>query len=94
MVNWILKKIVGSKNQREIRRLRKVVAQINEIEAQLQSLSVTLLVGPEGGLSEQEVESARLHGFRSVSLGPRILRVETAALVAVALTQSALGGLD
>jgi preprotein translocase subunit SecA len=39
MVNWIFKKIVGSKNQREIRRLRKVVAQINEIEAQLQSLS-------------------------------------------------------
>jgi len=42
----------------------------------------------------KKVESARLHGFRSVSLGPRILRVETAALVAVALTQSALGGLD
>lgn len=39
MVNWILKKIVGSKNQREIKRLRKIVAQINEIEAHLQSLS-------------------------------------------------------
>jgi 16S rRNA (uracil1498-N3)-methyltransferase len=67
---------------------------LRQVLAQLQSLSVTLLVGPEGGLSEQEVESARAHGFRSVSLGPRILRVETAALVAVALTQSALGGLD
>ena len=39
MVNWILKKIVGSKNQREIKRLRKVVTQINEIEAQLGTLS-------------------------------------------------------
>ena len=39
MVNWILKKIVGSKNQREIKRLRKIVAQINEIEARLTSLS-------------------------------------------------------
>ena len=39
MVNWILKKIVGSKNQREIRRLRKVVAQINEIEEGLKTLS-------------------------------------------------------
>jgi 16S rRNA (uracil1498-N3)-methyltransferase len=67
---------------------------LRQVLAQLQSLSVTLLVGPEGGLSEEEVASARAHGFRSVSLGPRILRVETAALVAVALTQSALGGLD
>jgi len=39
MVNWILKKIVGSKNQREIKRLRKIVTQINEIEARLTSLS-------------------------------------------------------
>ena len=39
MVNWILKKIVGSKNQREIKRLRKVVTQINQIEAQLGTLS-------------------------------------------------------
>ncbi|MDD5350754.1 MAG: preprotein translocase subunit SecA, partial [Chthoniobacteraceae bacterium] len=39
MVNWILKKIVGSKNQREIRRLRKVVEQINAIEAGLNTLS-------------------------------------------------------
>jgi 16S rRNA (uracil1498-N3)-methyltransferase len=67
--------------------LRRVLAEVTHAP-------VTLLVGPEGGLSEEEVESARAHGFRSVSLGPRILRVETAALVAVALTQSALGGLD
>jgi len=39
MVNWILKKILGSKNQREIRRLRPIVEKINEIEVQLQSLS-------------------------------------------------------
>ncbi|MDP9292505.1 MAG: preprotein translocase subunit SecA, partial [Verrucomicrobiota bacterium] len=39
MVNWLLKKIVGSKNQRDVRRMRPIVARINEIEAQLQSLS-------------------------------------------------------
>ncbi len=39
MVNWILKKIVGSKNQREIRRLRPIVEKINELEVQYQSLS-------------------------------------------------------
>ena len=39
MFNWIIKKIIGSKNQREIRRLQPVVRQINEIEASLDSLS-------------------------------------------------------
>jgi 16S rRNA (uracil1498-N3)-methyltransferase len=62
--------------------------------AQVPPAPVTLLIGPEGGFSENEVESARAQGFRSVGLGPRILRVETAALVAVALTQAAVGGLD
>ncbi|MEI8285087.1 MAG: preprotein translocase subunit SecA [bacterium] len=39
MFNWILKKIIGSKNQRELRRMLPIVKQINEIEADLQSLS-------------------------------------------------------
>jgi 16S rRNA (uracil1498-N3)-methyltransferase len=67
---------------------------LRQVLAQMPSASVILLVGPEGGFSEGEVERARLHGFRAVGLGPRIMRVETAALVAVALTQSAMGGLD
>jgi 16S rRNA (uracil1498-N3)-methyltransferase len=55
---------------------------------------VTLLIGPEGGLAVEEVVEARTHGFVPVGLGPRILRVETAAIVAVALVQAAAGGLD
>jgi 16S rRNA (uracil1498-N3)-methyltransferase len=55
---------------------------------------IALLVGPEGGLSVEEVVEARTHGFLPVGLGPRILRVETAAIVAVALVQAASGGLD
>src|SRR3954466_11022409 len=39
MVSWILKKILGSKNQREIKRMRPMVERINEIEAQLQNVS-------------------------------------------------------
>src|SRR6476469_2478827 len=39
MVGWILKKIVGSKNQREVKRMLPVTKQINDLEAQLQSLS-------------------------------------------------------
>lgn len=42
---------------------------------------VVLAVGPEGGWTEKEVQGARNHGWQTVSLGPRILRVETAALV-------------
>jgi 16S rRNA (uracil1498-N3)-methyltransferase len=46
---------------------------------------VCLLIGPEGGLSRQEVEAGRAQGWRSVSLGPRLLRTETAGLIAAAL---------
>lgn len=55
--------------------------------------SVALLIGPEGGFSREEVELARAEGFLPVSLGPRILRTETAAIVAAALVQGCLGDL-
>jgi 16S rRNA (uracil1498-N3)-methyltransferase len=47
-------------------------------------LTVALFIGPEGGLDPEEVLLARRTGVSVVSLGPRILRAETAALVAVA----------
>lgn len=53
--------------------------------------SVTLLVGPEGGLSEFELETAECAGFAATRFGPRILRTETAALVAMAVLQHRLG---
>lgn len=56
--------------------------------------AVTLLVGPEGGFSTAEAAVATRTGFVPTSLGPRILRAETAAIVAVALAQAAAGGLD
>jgi 16S rRNA (uracil1498-N3)-methyltransferase len=55
---------------------------------------VVLLVGPEGGFSHAEISAASEAGFAPVSVGPRILRAETAAMVAVALAQAAAGGLD
>jgi 16S rRNA (uracil1498-N3)-methyltransferase len=53
---------------------------------------VTLVVGPEGGLSADEIEMARSHAAAIVSLGPRILRAETAAIAAVAMIVGARGG--
>jgi 16S rRNA (uracil1498-N3)-methyltransferase len=46
--------------------------------------TVVLFIGPEGGLLPDEVQLAQRHGVQAVSLGPRILRAETAALSAVA----------
>jgi 16S rRNA (uracil1498-N3)-methyltransferase len=46
---------------------------------------VQMLVGPEGGFSAEEVGAAREAGWQVVSLGPRILRMETAAILFPAL---------
>jgi 16S rRNA (uracil1498-N3)-methyltransferase len=54
---------------------------------------VMVLIGPEGGLTPQEQEEARLAGFVGVRLGPRVLRTETAAIAAVALLQQLFGDL-
>lgn len=55
--------------------------------------AIDLLIGPEGGLSEQEVERALAAGFMAVGFGPRILRTETAAVAAVAALQARWGDL-
>lgn len=54
---------------------------------------LTILIGPEGGLSDIEKEQARAAGFAAVAFGPRILRTETAALAAIAALQSLFGDL-
>ncbi len=53
--------------------------------------SVTVLIGPEGGLTNAEQEAAVAAGFLPVRLGPRVLRTETAAIAALALLQRAFG---
>lgn len=55
--------------------------------------SAALLIGPEGGLSAREVETAAASGFAPLSLGPRILRTETAPVVALSLLQYCFGDL-
>jgi 16S rRNA (uracil1498-N3)-methyltransferase len=54
---------------------------------------VAMMVGPEGGFTAHEVVAAQMAGFLPVSLGPRIMRTETAAIVGTALLQALLGDL-
>ena len=54
---------------------------------------VTLLIGPEGGLAENESEAAIRFGFTPMQLGPRILRTESAAIAALAALQQRFGDL-
>ncbi len=54
---------------------------------------VTVLIGPEGGLSEQEILEATQQDFLTLDLGPRILRTETAAMAAITMLQSRWGDL-
>lgn len=53
--------------------------------------SVALLVGPEGGWTDRERELIASSGWRSVSLGPEILRAETAGIAALAIVNAAWG---
>ena len=53
--------------------------------------SVNLLIGPEGGLTDEEIDQANSIGFSGIQLGPRILRTETAALAGITLIQSLWG---
>jgi 16S rRNA (uracil1498-N3)-methyltransferase len=54
---------------------------------------VVLLIGAEGGLAPAECEAAAASGFEPVSLGPRILRTETAPVAALAVLQALWGDL-
>jgi len=51
-----------------------------------------LLIGPEGGLEKAEVDAACAMGYQALSLGPRILRAETAALAALSIVQYEIEG--
>ena len=55
--------------------------------------AVTVLIGPEGGLTQAEEAAALAAGFTRIRLGPRVLRTETAALTALALLQREYGDL-
>ena len=54
---------------------------------------VSVFIGPEGGFDAEEVEFARAHGAVTATLGPRILRTETALLAALAILMFMTGNM-
>ncbi|HRG50167.1 MAG: 16S rRNA (uracil(1498)-N(3))-methyltransferase [Cellvibrionales bacterium] len=64
----------------------------NSLSAQQEKpRSVLLVIGPEGGLSEKEIAAAQAAGCSALTLGPRVLRTETAPLAAISVLQARWG---
>jgi 16S rRNA (uracil1498-N3)-methyltransferase len=61
--------------------------------AQAPGVPLALLIGPEGGFTDQEIDQAIAQGATKVTFGPRTLRTETAGLAALAAIQAILGDL-
>ena len=55
--------------------------------------TITILLGPEGGITEDEIDMAREKGWRTVSLGKQVLRAETATLSALSIVQHLAGNM-
>lgn len=68
-------------------------AMVNSIENKSNIKNVGIMVGPEGGFEESEIEALKEKGAHIVTLGPRILRTETAGFTCVSLIQYELGDL-
>jgi 16S rRNA (uracil1498-N3)-methyltransferase len=73
---------------------RSGVAITNALADTSMPRAVVALIGPEGGWSDDELETLNDYGCRSVTLGPRVLRTETAAVVVITLIQHAIGDLS
>jgi 16S rRNA (uracil1498-N3)-methyltransferase len=65
----------------------------DELSSRSRAADAVIVVGPEGGFDAEELELARSAGYAVVSLGPTILRAETAGVAALTILQFAWGGL-
>ena len=69
----------------------KATQKLDTLEKNPSIKKVLILIGPEGGFSKNEIAQSNENGFLSYSLGPRILRAETASISSCALIQNILG---
>ncbi|MDH5426473.1 MAG: 16S rRNA (uracil(1498)-N(3))-methyltransferase [Gammaproteobacteria bacterium] len=67
---------------------------INSFATQLAAASVCIMIGPEGGFTDEEINLSMEKGFNEVRFGPRVLRTETAAIAAISILQSQWGDLN
>ncbi len=81
----------SARDHAELRLTLSPTASATLPELQPLPATISLVIGPEGGLAPQEFTALDTAGYRAVRLGPRVLRTETAALVALTALQS-LGG--
>lgn len=81
-------------NQNQINELRLVLSpnSQNKLKNNKKKLSnLSIMIGPEGGFTDNELEIANSMGFQSISIGPRILRTETASIASIAILQQIYG---
>ncbi|MBF0118621.1 MAG: 16S rRNA (uracil(1498)-N(3))-methyltransferase [Desulfobacterales bacterium] len=71
--------------EQEIQSLYSMISDIKKVD------KIIIIMGPEGGFSIEEIELAKEHGFIVGSLGPRILRAETATIAACSIIQYLFG---
>lgn len=71
----------------------KASTKLNTLKGKKDVSRVFILIGPEGGFSENEMDQAEQKGFFACSLGPRILRAETASISSCTLIQHLFGDL-
>jgi 16S rRNA (uracil1498-N3)-methyltransferase len=86
MLDWL-----GQQNESGLRLMLSPLAEVGLRDLPKPTGNITLLIGPEGGLSPVETEAAQRYGFTPVRLGARVLRTETAALAALAAMQALWG---
>ena len=72
---------------------RSVLPELSPVTTLEALTKLSLLIGPEGGLSEQELEQVQAANFQAVKFGPRILRTETATVASLAVIQTLWGDL-
>ena len=86
LLDWL-----GQQEGPELRLMLSPTAELGLRDLPKPTGHITLLIGPEGGLSPTEAEAAQRYGFTPVRLGARVLRTETAPLAALAALQALWG---
>lgn len=80
--------ILSSNSEQKFVLHHRTVKQLRDIK---KPESVALLIGPEGGLTDEEIKAAEDNGFSPLALGPRVLRTETAPIAALSVLQFVWG---